>query len=324
MAGGDCKYGSGRGDWSSKEARGGHGVSLWKHIQSSWAQFAEHVSFSIGLGDSVSFWLDQWCEEGVLKVLFPDMFRIAQDKRAKVSKYLSWHNDDMVWSVNLVRSLQDWEVEVFLGFMEFLYNQKVKEEMDSMNWKHTKSGLFEVRSFYGLLRGRNDIQFPWKSVWKPKIPSKVAFFLWLAAHDKNLTIDNLRRRRIYVVEWCFMCKRDCETGAHLFLHCAYAWELWSLFFCIFGIQWTMPSTVLNLLACWKRRGLTKDQNTIWNAIPGCLIWLIWRERNQRAFEDIERHSVDLKMILIRTLMDWMTAGSSQVYPSILSFIDDCL
>jgi hypothetical protein len=319
------KYGSGRGDWSSKEARGGHGVSLWKHIQSSWSQFAEHVSFSIGLGDSVSFWLDQWCEEGVLKGLFPDIFRIAQDKRAKVSNYLSWHNDDMVWSVNLVRSLQDWEVEVFLGFMEFLYNQKVKkEEMDSMNWKHTKSGLFEVRSFYGLLRGRNDIQFPWKSVWKPKIPSKVAFFLWLAAHDKNLTIDNLRRRRIYVVEWCFMCKRDCETGAHLFLHCAYAWELWSLVFCIFGIQWTMPSTVSNLLACWKRRGLTKDQNTIWNAIPGCLMWLIWRERNQRAFFFIERHSVDLKMIIIRTLMDWMTAGSSQVYPSILSFIDDCL
>ena len=54
------------------------------------------------------------------------------------------------------------------------------------------------------------------------------------------------------------------------------------------------------------------------------MWLIWRERNQRAFEDIERHSVDLKMILIRTLMDWMTAGSSQAYPSILSFIDDCL
>jgi hypothetical protein len=211
------KYGSGRGDWYSREARGGHGVSLWKHIQSSWSQFAEHVSFSIGAGNSVSFWLDQWCEEGVLKGLFPDIFRIAQDKRAKVSNYLSWHNDDMVWSVNLVRSLQDWEVEVFVGFMEFLYNQKVKrEEMDSMNWKHTKSGMFEVRSFYGLLRGRSDIQFPWKSVWKPKIPSKVAFFLWLAAHDKNLTIDNLRRRHIYVVEWCFMCKRDCETGLTCF------------------------------------------------------------------------------------------------------------
>ena len=84
-------------------------------------------------------------------------------------------------------------------------------------------------------------------------------------------------------------------------------------FLYFGIQWTMPRTVLNLLSCWKRRGLTKDHNTIWNAIPGCLMWLIWRERNQRALEDIERHTVDMKLIFIQTLMDWMAAGSSQAF-----------
>ena len=144
---------------------------------------------------------------------------------------------------------------------------------------HTKSGLFEVRSLYRLLRGSNNTKFPGKNVWKTKIPSKVAFFMWLAAHDKNLTIDNLRRRQLYVVEWCFMCKRGSETGEHLFLHSDYVWELWSLIFSMFGIQWTMPRTISNLLACWKRRGLTKDNNTIWNAIPGCLMWLIWRERN---------------------------------------------
>ena len=154
-----------------------------------------------------------------------------------MSNNLTWHNDDMVWLVNLVRSLQDWEVEDFMVFVEFLYKQKVKkEEMDTMKWKHTKSGLFEVRSFYGLLSGRSNTQFPLKNVWKPKIPSKVAFFMWLVAHDKNLTIDNLRRRRRYVVEWWFMCKSGSETGAHLFLHCDYARELWSLIFCILAFS----------------------------------------------------------------------------------------
>ena len=167
-----------------------------------------------------------------------------------------------------------------------------------MRWNQTKSGLFEVRSYYWLLRGSSNTQFPWKNVWKIKVPSKVAFFLWLAAHDKNLTIDNLCRWQHSVVEWCFMCKRGSETGEHLFLHCDNVRELWSLVFCMFGIQWTMPRTVSNLLACWKRNGLTKDQNTIWNAIPGCLMWLIWRERNQRVFEDIERHTVDPKLSFI--------------------------
>jgi hypothetical protein len=67
-----------------------------------------------------------------------------------------------------------------------------------------------------------------------------------------------------------------------------------------------------------------NQNTIWNAIPGCLMWLIWRERNQRAFEDIERHTVDLKLSFIRTLMEWMAVLSSQAIPSIITFIDECI
>lgn len=33
--------------------------------------------------------------------------------------------------------------------------------------------------------------FPWKSIWKAKVPSKVAFFAWSAALRKILTIDNL-------------------------------------------------------------------------------------------------------------------------------------
>ena len=63
---------------------------------------------------------------------------------------------------------------------------------------------------------------------------------------------------------------------------------------------------------------------VWNAIPACLMWLLWRERNQRAFKDAERHSADLKLILIRTLMEWTAAISSQSFPSVFAFIDGCI
>jgi hypothetical protein len=43
-----------------------------------------------------------------------------------------------------------------------------------------------------------------------------------------------------------------------------------------------------------------------------------------AFEDSERHTVDLKLTFLRTLMEWMVAVSSQSFPSILAFIDDCM
>jgi hypothetical protein len=136
--------------------------------------------------------------------------------------------------------------------------------------------------------------FPWKSVWRVKVPPKVAFFIWLAAHGKNLTIDNLHRRKIWVLDWCLMCKRAGESVDHLLLHCEYASELWSFIFCIVGMHWVMPCKVSELPACWRRTA-SSSKNVIWNAIPSCLMWLIWRERNMRAFEDLERHSYGIKI-----------------------------
>ena len=58
----------------------------------------------------------------------------------------------------------------------------------------------------------------------------VLAFTQLAAHGKNLTIDDLRCRQNWVLDWCFMCKRVGETVDHLMLHCEYAQELWSMVF----------------------------------------------------------------------------------------------
>ena len=259
-----------------------------------------------------------------MKDLFPTLYHIAQDKEALVSDYLNWHNEEMVWSVILIRDLQDWELADFTTFMETLYNIKIKRNAaDQLQWDHTGTGLFEVCSFYHILCSGGNGTFPWKSVWRVKVPPKVAFFIWLAAHGKNLTIDNLWRRKIWVLDWCFMCKKARESVDHLLLHCEYARELWSFILCIVGLHWVMPCKVSELLACLRRRAVS-SKNVIWNAIPSCLMWLIWRERNRRAFEDTERHSMELKMIFLHTIVEWTAAMSSQPTLSMLHFIDGCL
>jgi hypothetical protein len=105
--------------------------------------------------------------------------------------------------------------------------------------------------------------------------------------------------------------------------CAYASELWSLVLSLFGVQWVMLCRVIDLLACWNRRFNGQGNGIVWNAVPLCVMWMVWRESNSWAFEGIERTTIDLKMILLRALFDWMVAWHSTVPISLLDFIDGC-
>ena len=64
-------------------------------------------------------------------------------------------------------------------------------------------GDFDIKSFYGALRGSSSITFPWKSIWGVKAPCRVSFFVWSAAWGRVLTTNHLRKRGCYtIMDWC--------------------------------------------------------------------------------------------------------------------------
>ena len=95
-----------------------------------------------------------------------------------------------------------------------------------------------------------DSIFPWRMTWQSKVPPRVAFFSCSASLGKILTTDNLRKRRVLVLDWCYMCKSCGELVDHLLLHCPIACELWSLVFCLLGIHWVMTHKVIELFESW--------------------------------------------------------------------------
>jgi hypothetical protein len=70
---------------------------------------------------------------------------------------------------------------------------------------------------------------------------------------KILTLDNLRKRNVVVVEWCCMCKKSGESIDHLLIHCEVARELWSSILNLFGVEWVMPRRVIDVLVSWEDR-----------------------------------------------------------------------
>ena len=118
----------------------------------------------------------------------------------------------------------------------------------------------------------------------------------------------------------FMCCCCGETVDHLLLHCRKAYRLWCVVFRIFGISWVPSCKVSDFLFSWWN-WLGKHSSYIWNLVPLCLMWCIWKERNRRTFEDLDRSKEQLLALFFGSLFDWARAWgltSSDSLPLFLS------
>jgi hypothetical protein len=154
-------------------------------------------------------------------------------------------------------------------------------------------------------------------VWRSQAPPRAAFFTWSAALGRILTLDNLRKRNLIIVDRCCLCKRDGESVDHILLHCNLASALWNNIFSRFGISWVMPRSVLDLVACWWKSGRSGSA-TSWKMVPICLFWCIWRERNLRCFENLESSLEEVLELFFYTLYVWSMA---YLYPLSISFAE---
>uniref|UniRef100_A0A2N9IH31 Reverse transcriptase domain-containing protein n=1 Tax=Fagus sylvatica TaxID=28930 RepID=A0A2N9IH31_FAGSY len=318
------KYGSLQGDWTTREVNGPHGVSLWKHIRKDWGHFARHVHVEVGDGFKTRFWNDIWYGTCSLKEGFPGLYYLARNKAARVKDHLHFHNGSVSWDFDFIRYVQDWEIDDVASFLEVLPSSSVKGHgEDRMCWRGSSKDGFRVRHYYKNLLPSAGIVVPWKRIWKTIAPPRVAFFVWVAALGRILTIDNLRRRHVMVLDWCCMCKENGESVSHLLLHCPVARELWSFMCSIFGLQWVMPGGVLDLLYCWGDSCHSIRVRKVWDMVPHCVFWCIWWERNARSFEGMERNLMDVKGTVLRTLLDWSKAAGVVSFSSTLDFLEYC-
>ena len=70
------------------------------------------------------------------------------------------------------------ELEAMSGFMETIYGSSIRWfDDDKMCWFPSKDKGFMVNDCYRILVGPTIYGFPWRSIWKLKIPSQVAFFI---------------------------------------------------------------------------------------------------------------------------------------------------
>ena len=265
-----------KGKCLNKACSTAHGCGLWRSISEGWETFAKHFSFVVGDGSRILFWHDKWIGDVPLKILYPQLFLCSANKEACISEVLSppVGDNNRVWSLRFQREFNDWELAASYSFLHFIQTRIPRAGgCDRLCWDLNGSGKFDTRSFYHKIRKAAPSNFPWKGIWKVKVPKRVAFFMWTAAHGQILTLDNLMLRGRILVNRCCLCCSNAESIDHLLLLCPIAHSLWMYMLWLFGIEWVMPGSVVDLLFCWYH-WLGKHSSNIWDLVPGCLMWTI--------------------------------------------------
>jgi len=280
--------------WSTKMVTSTYGTSIWRAIRNFWPKLGENCSIRIGNGMKVSFWEDSWLEQGSLKTLFPDIYILNQQQKDIVAEV--WSNQG--WNLSFRSPLNDWEIQRLVDFFGILEQFKgTSTSQDGLFWNHNCNGNFSVKEAYKKLNSftHQVTGWPWKLIWKVKIPLKVSCFTWLLAKQAVLTQENLMKRGIQLSPRCFLCGEEAETVNHLFLHCRITNILWSIFINSKGLLWVMPRNIVQALKIWSSFAYISGHKERWKIIPTCIWWSVWKERNLRCFQNKSNSIQKMKM-----------------------------
>ena len=186
--------------------------------------------------------------------------------------------------------------------------------------KESLTDGFSVRHMYRKLMFAPPLDFPSRSIWNPIVPQKLGFFASEAFWGKVLTLDQLKRRGIPIVNRCFLCEEHEETIDHLLIHCSRAKMLWDLLLAITEANWVFPRTVRQLLLAWQSASVGKKRKRVWMAAPLCLFWTLWMERNRVVFENETPSAHRMKSFFLFTLWGWAKVYSVDNLNSLVGFL----
>jgi len=275
---------------------GGRTASAWwRAIDAlrSEAWFGTNVKRSVGNGKNIYFWSDVWVGGVSFKERFSRLFELSVDKWVLVFDlfHLGCGVNGEAWKWR--RSMFAWEEEQ-LGELCFLLQNVILQvdKEDKWIWKLEKSNAYTVRSAYTCQSAQLPVVDPveLKLLWQKIVPLKVVVFVWHLLRNRLPTKDNLLRRGILHTDSC-QCIAGCDsmkTVNHLFLHCSLFGTIWNCVRCWIGLSIAVPLNVSDHFSqFYFGGGRSQVQHTILNVVWFATVWEIWKERNNRIFNDKE-------------------------------------
>ncbi|GKB02539.1 RNA-directed DNA polymerase, eukaryota [Tanacetum coccineum] len=203
--------------------------SLWSSIikecnalKSQGLDLISHCKIRVGNGMSTSFWHDQWLGDSCLRLSYPRLFALENNKVCSVAAKMS-----APFVSSLRRDVRGGEESAQLSRISDLLDTVVLSNMgDRRFWDLNGDGCFRVKDVRRLL---DDMLLPKSDVpsrWVKQIPIKVNVLAWKISMDRLPTRVNLHRRGVQVSPIsCPICCEALENLDHLLFCCDLAKDI---------------------------------------------------------------------------------------------------
>lgn len=133
-------------------------------------------------------------------------------------------------------------------------------------------------------------------VWRKQIPLKVSLFVWRLLCNRLLTKDNLVWQHVLhsTDTTCISGCGELETVTHLFLAYDIFNSLWSLVWHWLGITSVSSGDIRqHFVQFTDMLGLPRFTHLFLRVIWFASVWVLWKERNNRVFNNTPSNSSTL-------------------------------
>jgi len=276
------------------------------------ALFDASVTAAVGNGSRTLFWLDNWIGGQSVRMVAPYLHRFIPSritKRRTVAEALiqkQWIRDIQGgFSVPAIRD--------YVRLWHILAEISLNDEPDCFRWKWTASGTYTASSAY-MAMFIGTVRTPaihW--VWKSWAPLRVKFFAWLALKQRLWTADRRRRHNLDAHDTCWLCDQEAETVDHMLISCSFAKVIWWNILSWMDCACSFQGQPLIHTAWEYLRGLqTRERKHGFDSLFMCIIWVIWKERNNRLFEETSCTTAELQDKIKLDVKLWILAGARRL------------
>ncbi|KAL0552328.1 hypothetical protein IC582_011437 [Cucumis melo] len=198
----------------------------WRSIIDNIDWFRSNQSWDLNNGDQISFWYSNWSLEGRLLTAYPRLFALSLDKEITVKD--AWNTLDSQWIIRFRRELNDRERSKWAKILEILPTPRYNSGSSKPTWTPDSKNSFSIASAKVLISRQLDQSSGdprsklLEIIWKSTIPMKIKFFMWCLIQRRINTMEVVQQRMPNIClqpNWCVLCKKDSESGTHLFLRC---------------------------------------------------------------------------------------------------------